>query len=177
MESISADDRDELLRTFREEALHLELRDVYATNGGEVDKFAAWKAGEPWDEADYRAWMRPWCDRIRADTANGKTYRTAKVVSEPLSDYHRWGYPLAGMLHEAGQQVRFVPRRLLSAVALPGNDFWLLDRTTATFNVFSPEHEVCDRQLSTDPDVIEFCLTSFEAVWKLGVPQPEYHPD
>ncbi len=176
MESISADTRDELFKTFKEEALHLELRDAYATNDGEVDKFAAWKAGEPWNEAEYRAWMRPWCDKIREDAANGKSYRDAMVVSEPLSDYHRWGYRLAGMLHEAGQQVRFVPRRLLSAVALPGNDFWLFDGKTVIFNVFSPEHEVIDRQLSTDPDVIGFCLASFETVWKLGIPQPEYNP-
>lgn len=141
-----------------------------------MDKFAAWKAGEPWDEAEYREWMDPWLEKIRKDAAEGRYYRVATVVSEPLSDYHKWGHPLAGMLHEAGEEVRFVPRRLLSTVALPGNDFWLFDRTTVVFNVFSGNDEVAERQRFTEPEVVTFCLTAFEAAWDLGIPQPEYNP-
>ncbi|POM24672.1 hypothetical protein BTM25_33060 [Actinomadura rubteroloni] len=176
MELISAETRDELFDTFEFEALHLELRDHYATGGGEADKFAAWKAGKPWDEAEYREWMRPWCDKLRAATSSGRVYRDAKLVSEPLSDYHRWGYPLAGMLFEAGQQVRFVPRRLVSTIALPGNDCWVFDRKTVVFNVFNGADDVVERQRYTEPEVVGFCLAAFEAVWELGIPQPEYKP-
>jgi hypothetical protein len=46
LEPISAEKRGQLLTTFRREAVHLEMRDVYATDI-EKDRFETWLRGEP----------------------------------------------------------------------------------------------------------------------------------
>lgn len=107
MKLITPEERKELLRTFKREAVHLELRDVYATNDLEREKFAAWKAGVRDD--DYRSWMEPWCARVRAGIAEGKGFRRACVVSEPLSDYQQWAYSVSDAQVEAGEDLRWVP--------------------------------------------------------------------
>lgn len=48
MEPISAEKRNEFLTAFRREAVHLEMRDVYATDI-EKDRFETWIRGEPLD--------------------------------------------------------------------------------------------------------------------------------
>lgn len=48
MNAISKEQGDRFLRTFRSEAVHLEMRDVYATDI-EWDRFATWLRGEPLD--------------------------------------------------------------------------------------------------------------------------------
>ncbi|WP_371778736.1 DUF6879 family protein [Streptosporangium subroseum] len=172
MELISAEERGRFFATFKREAVHLELRDHYATSDLERERFAAWKAGE----ADDLSWMSPWCDRIRTAVAEGKRYRRACVVSEPLSEYRRFAYDVVGPSVEAGEEIRWVPRQLVSAVALPGNDFWMFDEAAVVFGVFSGDGEVTQRQLYTDPDVVKLCRDAFEAVWALSIPHGAYHP-
>ena len=50
----------------------------------------------------------------------GRSVRRVRIVSEPLSDYQRWSYSIAYPMVEAGEDIRWVPRRLVSSVALPG---------------------------------------------------------
>ncbi|MBB5083171.1 DUF6879 family protein [Nonomuraea endophytica] len=170
MELISAEERGEYFATFKREAVHLELRDDYATSDLERERFAAWKASE----ADDLSWMNPWCDRIRKAIAEGKRYRRACVVSEPLSEYRRFAYDVVGPSVDAGEEIHWVPRRLVSDVALPGNDFWMFDEETVVFAVFSGDGEVVQRQLYTDPDVVKLCADAFKAVWSLSIPHHEY---
>lgn len=169
MELISVQERRDLIRGIAREAVHLEMRDSY---GVDSELFARWKAGEP----DDLSWARPWCDEVRAGVAEGKSYRRACIVSEPLSEYQQWAYGVTHPQVEAGEDLRWVPRRLVSAVALPGNDFWLLDGTTVVFGIFSGEDEGVERQLYTDPDVVQLCRDAFAAVWELAIPHREYKP-
>jgi hypothetical protein len=74
----------------------------------------------------------------------------------------------------AGEDVRWLPRREVSGIALPGNDFWLIDRHTIRWNHFSGHGEVVDHELCTDPETIELCATAFEAVWQRATPHGEY---
>ncbi|GAA0954504.1 DUF6879 family protein [Nonomuraea longicatena] len=172
MELISAEERRKYFASFKREAVHLELRDEYATSNLERERFAAWKAGEP----DDLAWMAPWCDRIRQATAEGRHYRRACIVSEPLSEYRRFAYDVVGPSVEAGEAIHWVPRRLTSGIALPGNDFWMFDEEVVVFAVFSGNGEVVQRQLYTDPTVIQLCTAAFNAVWDLSIPHREYQP-
>ncbi|NRQ35534.1 hypothetical protein HII36_27425 [Nonomuraea sp. NN258] len=172
MELISAEERGRFFRTFKREAVHLELRDHYATSDLERERFAAWQAGE----LDDLSWMDPWCDRIRTAVAAGKRYRRVCVVSEPLSQYRRFAYEVLGSSVAAGEEIRWAPRRAVSAVALPGNDFWLFDEEAVVFAVFSGNGEVAERQLYTEPEVVRLCLDAFDAVWALSVPHHEYRP-
>lgn len=76
---------DELLRTARHRALHLELRDVYMAS----PRFLAWKAGEPLPQ---RELIEGWHKLIGGLTQAGADVRRARVVSEPVSDYVRFEY-------------------------------------------------------------------------------------
>lgn len=174
MKLVTAEERKELFRTFKREAVHLELRDDYATNELERTKAAEYKAGER-DES-HLEFMEPWCQRVREGIAQGKSYRRACVVSEPLSDYQQWAHYVSTPQVEAGEDLRWVPRRLVSAVALPGNDFWMFDEEVVVFGIFSGSNEVVERQFCTDPDVARLCKDAFDAVWALSIPHLEYKP-
>jgi hypothetical protein len=158
MDLITAEQRDELFATFRREALHLEMRDSYGTQA-ELPHMAKWAAGEP----DDLEWLRPWCRRVRNAVGTGKGFRRASVVGEPLSDYQRWSYS-------------WVPRRLVSGIAVPGNDFWLFDDQVALFIIFAGDGKVVERQRWTDPDVLRLCRSAFDKVWELSIPHNEYEP-
>jgi hypothetical protein len=52
---------------------------------------------------------------LREHVRAGKSVRRARVVSEPLSDYQRWPYSIAGPMVAAGEDIRWVPRKLMYA--------------------------------------------------------------
>ncbi|MGI5185403.1 DUF6879 family protein [Dactylosporangium sp. CA-152071] len=163
---------EEAIRHFDAESVHLEMRDAYGTEV-ELPHLAAWAAGEPTD----LAFMQPWCDDVRGFVAEGKTLRRAHVVSEPLSDYQRWAYIVFGASEDAGEEHRWVPRRLVSSIAFPGNDFWMLDRRLVIFHHYAGNGRNIDFTTSTDPHDIDLCSAAFEAVWRIGIPHHEYKPD
>jgi len=159
------------IRRFDRESVHLEMRDAYGTEV-ELPRMAAWSAGEP----DDYGWLQPWCDDLRRFVAEGKTVRRARLVSEPLSTYRRWSYDNATVMVDAGEDIRWVSRRLVSSVALPGNDFFMLDQRLVIFLHYAGSGLNTDFVTSTDQRDIELCSTAFEAVWQLGVPHREYKP-
>jgi len=172
MTSLTYDEFNALFTSFKREAPHLEMRDSYGTEV-ELPHLRKWLAGEP-DDTD---WLEPWFETVRAGTAAGKRFRRARIVSEPVSDYQRWVLKDTHLYGEAGEDIRWVPRRLVSTVALPGNDFWLFDDELVVFILFAGNGLVVDNQTTTDPATIQLCRSSFEAVWKLSIPNREYRPD
>jgi hypothetical protein len=98
-----------------------------------------------------------------------------RVVSEPVSDYVRFEWAGAGPAIEAGEEQRWMPRRLASALALPGNDFWLLDGHTVMFNHFSGDGVPLGQEIASDLAAAELCRSAFDAVWELASPHDQYH--
>lgn len=169
---LSYGDFNALFPTVKREALHLEMRDSYGTEA-EIPHLAKWAAGEP----DDLSWLQPWCTLVRDATKAGRTFRRARVVSEPFSDYQRWAHSLTGPMVEAGEDIRWVPRARVSELMFPGNDFWLFDDELLVFLVFAGNGLVVDMPTATDPGLIARCRASFEAAWALSVPHREYTPD
>jgi hypothetical protein len=161
---------DTLLRTFERSSDHLETRDAYGT-AVELPYMAKWAAGDP----DDLAWLGDWCQTLRRHAAEGKTVRRARIVSEPLSNYQRWSHSIAGPMVNAGEDIRWVPRALVSSVALPGNDFYLFDDRLVVFLLYAGSGLATDRISSTDPADVELCRSAFDAVWKLATPHRDYH--
>jgi hypothetical protein len=159
---LSYGDFNALFPKVKREALHLEMRDSYGTEV-EIPHLAKWAAGEP----DDLSWLQPWCTLVRDVTKAGRTFRRARIVSEPFSDYQRWAHSLTGPMVDAGEDIRWVPRARVSELMFPGNDFWLFD----------DELLVVDMPTATDPGLIARCRASFEAAWALSVPHREYAPD
>jgi len=167
---VTDDEFDELLRTgFDREAVHLETRDAYGT-AVELPHMAKWAAGEP----DDLGWLADWCSTLREHVQAGKTVRRARIVSEPLSDYQRWSCSIADPMVQAGEDIRWVPRRLVSSVALPGNDFYLFDDRLAVFLLYAGNGLAVSQISSADPADLRLCRVAFEAAWKLAVPHSEY---
>lgn len=171
MPSISEAEFDTLLRTFERTSVHLETRDAYGT-AIELPHMAKWVAGE----SDDLAWLQDWCTTLRQHVAAGKSVRRARIVSEPLSDYQRWSYSIAHPMVAAGEDIRWVPRKLVSSVAIPGNDFYLFDDRLAVFLIYTGNGLTADLVTSTSPADIELCRTAFQAVWKLSIRHSEYQP-
>ena len=169
---VTDEEFDELLHSgFEREALHLEMRDAYGT-AVELPYMAKWARGEP----DDLEWLQGWSATLREHVKAGKCVRRARVVSEPLSDYQRWSYSIANPMVEAGEDIRWVPRRLVSSVALAGNDFYLFDDRLALFLLYSGNGLSVGTLSSSEPADLRLCRSAFEAVWKLSIPHREYVP-
>lgn len=171
MASITDDDFNRLLTEFERESIHLETRDAYGT-AVELPHMAKWAASEP----DDLEWLQGWCTTLREHMQAGKSIRRARIVSEPLSDYQRWSYSIAHPMVAAGEDIRWVPRRLVSSVPLPGNDFYLFDDRLVVFLLYAGNGLGVDKVTSTDPDDIALCRAAFDAVWELAIPHHEYTP-
>ncbi|HLI75364.1 MAG TPA: hypothetical protein VKV02_00340 [Acidobacteriaceae bacterium] len=172
MKSITADGFESLLASgFSREAIHLETRDAYGTEV-ELPHMAKWAQGEH-DDLD---WLQGWCATLREHKRAGRSVRRARIVSEPLSSYQHWSYSIAHPMVEAGEDIRWVPRRLVSSVALPGNDFYLFDDHLAVFLLYAGNGLATARIGSTDTADIQLCRSAFETVWKLSIPHSEYKP-
>ena len=164
-----ADFWDLLEHGFEREALHLEMRDAYGT-AAELPHMARWARGED----DDLEWLQDWCDLLRHHSKAGRRVRRARVVSEPLSDYQRWSSSIAHPMVEAGEDIRWVPRSLVSSVALPGNDFYLFDDRLVVFLLHSGNGLSVGKVSSVDPADLRFCRVAFETVWQLSIPHLEY---
>ncbi len=171
MTSISEEEFDALLTSFKREAIHLEMRDAYGT-AVELPYMAKWAARE----RDDLAWLHGWCDALREHVKAGRSVRRARVVSEPLSDYQRWSHSIAPPMVEAGEDIRWVPRRLVSSIPFPGNDFYLFDEHVIVFLHYAGSGLAVDRVTSTEPSDIRLCRSAFDAAWKLSIAHSEYEP-
>ena len=162
---------DELMASAQHSAVHLEMRDVYTPSD---PIFLDWKAGKHFDPAER---MADWFAGRRSTIARGVVIRRARIVSEPLSDFTRHEFETTSRLNiPAGEQVRWLPRRRASDLALPGNDFWVFDEHTIRFGYFAGDGELTGHEVCRDPDVIKLCLSAFEAVWNRAIPHEDYRP-
>ncbi|WP_329032276.1 hypothetical protein OIE71_04845 [Streptomyces sp. NBC_01725] len=166
--------REALARAARS-AVHLEQRDSYMLDD---PGFIAWQAGARLDPADRASWWGPWHDHVRDATARGVTVRRARIVSEPVSDYVRYEHDLTLGNLAAGEEVRWLPRRRTTDLALPGTDFWVFDDETVLYHHFTGDGQLAEdgREYVTDPGRAKQAAEAFESVWLRAVPHAEYRP-
>ncbi len=162
----------ELLDSAQHLAFHLEMHDIYSADE-ERDHIAAWRQGGRPDDPGSAQW-RPWVDLVRRTVGRGVLMRRARTVSEPVTEYIRYEHAGTSVNIGAGEQVRWLPRHRASDIALPGNDFWLIDDRIVRFNIFTGDGAATDPQASEEPTVIKLCTSAFEEVWARAVPHEEY---
>ncbi|MFD8062179.1 DUF6879 family protein [Streptomyces cyaneofuscatus] len=157
-----------LLRSAERSAVHLEMRDSYMADA----LFDRWRKGR--DEElpeEYRQWQ----ELVRETVARGVTLRRARIVSEPVTDYIRWEHSLTARHNiAAGEIVHWLPRRLASDLALPGNDLWLIDGERVLFHWFTGDGEWAGHEFNEDPATVKMVVTSLEAVWDRAIPHEEF---
>ncbi|MDG4857372.1 hypothetical protein P8605_04235 [Streptomyces sp. T-3] len=167
---------EELFRQAKRSALHLEMRDGYMKSD---PSYVSWKQDPQGVTAERDPDSRPWLALMQEITTRGVEVRRARIFSEPMSDYLRFEHHLTPSNVAAGEQVRWLPRRKASDLALPGNDFWLFDDSLVVFLHFTGEGELApegDEERTTAPAVVRLCSTAFEAVWERATPHEEYKP-
>jgi hypothetical protein len=170
----TAPEFEQLFRQTRTSAVHLEMRDSYMPSD---PAFAAWRRGETPEPTDEDRW---WAGLVRETVARGVSVRRARIVSEPISAYVRYEYESTeGHNIAAGEDVRWLPRRRATGLALPGNDFWLFDGEVLLVNHFAGDGEWLEdggAELIENPAVIKLCADAFAAVWGHAVPHAAYRP-
>lgn len=163
---------EDLLDSAQAHALHLEMRDVYAV-GEEREVYDAFlRDGRvPADDSEF--WSG-WLPLVERTVARGVEVRLARVVSEPVTDYIRFEHAITDANVRAGEQVRWLPRRRASTLALPGNDFWLIDDRLVRFNLFSGNGEALEPDHTDDPAAVKLCSEAFRSVWELATDHADY---
>lgn len=160
----------DLLAGARHSVVHLEMRDTYdATDPA----FTDWLAGGSGIDDSWGAWK----DLIGSAVARGVRMRRARIVSEPLTDYLRWEHMLTDLNVEAGEQVRWLPRRQAFDLMLPGADFWMYDGRLVAFNFNAGDGtDTGEEEYTNDPDIVTRCVAAFEQVWERAIPHGQYQP-
>ncbi|GAA1500277.1 DUF6879 family protein [Streptomyces synnematoformans] len=164
---------EEMIDAAQRSAVHLEMRDQYAVSS-EDDDFRRWReSGSAVDDPDSDFW-REWVGLVRRTVARGVAVRRVRIVSEPVTEYVRYEHAGTPVNLGAGEQVRWLPRRRASDLALPGNDFWLFDGRVVLWHHFSGAGESVADEVSEDPAAAKLCASAFEAVWSRAVLHEDY---
>lgn len=123
----------ELLAATRHSAVHLEMRDVYGI-GDEAEDFEAFLRTGTANTDPSRSFWPQWVPLVTDAVARDVVMRRARIVSEPVTDYIRYEHAITPVNLQAGEDVRWLPRRHASDIPLPGNDIWLLDGRIVQFH-------------------------------------------
>ncbi|MFE2883180.1 DUF6879 family protein [Streptomyces sp. NPDC059272] len=163
----------ELLAGCRSSAVHLETRDVYGVVEEDED-FAAWRAGKRYDLDDRSTWWNSFHDVVLDAVGRGVVIRRARVVSEPVGEYIRYEHSCTPQNLAAGEDVRWLPRRLASDLLLPGNDLWIFDGQLIRFSLFAGDGRLVGDVMEDAPDVVKRHAEAFEAVWERAIPHADF---
>jgi hypothetical protein len=166
----------ELLDGAQRSAVHLEMRDAYGVDSEAAD-FARWQTTGQRDLDPGSPYWGPWVELVQRTVARGIIMRRARIVSEPVSAYIRYEHAGTPVNIEAGEQVRWLPRREASAIALPGNDFWLIDGKLIRWNHFTGDGASAGGEISDNRAAAALCADAFETVWEHATPHDQYKID
>ena len=151
--AITDDEFGDLLRSFRRTAFYFEAQDIYALDYEAVD-LERFLAGSPTPPPEV-SWWRPWLDQITELIRQGKRIMRVRIISEPPSDYQRWGLWALPWHTRAGEQIDYMPRSTAAAVGLPlDSDWWLLDDERVIRMHYTADGRIADKVLVTDPDIV-----------------------
>lgn len=166
----------DLLAAATHSAVHLEMRDAYGVGdeAGDFEEFL--RTGVHPDADPETAHWGGWVPLVKETVARGVVMRRARIVSEPVTGYIRFEHAGTVVNVAAGEQVRWLPRRRASDIALPGNDFWVFDGRIVQFNHFTGNGDWDDPKYSVSeaPPVVKLCADAFETVWERGIPHAQY---
>ena len=169
MELLQGEAFTEAIHSISRRAFHLEVQDSYHTPD-ESGPFSLFLTGQ----ADDLEWHRPWLDLVRDVTAAGRSIDRVRLVSEPHVDYTRWGLSIAPHNIGAGEDIRWLPRRLVGSSEIPADDFWLLDDDRVMFTVFEPGGRFAGGAVTSDPSIVSYCVAARDRLWTIAVPHHEY---
>jgi hypothetical protein len=158
-----------LFGTFEHTAFRLETREWYREHA-EQEPLRRFLAGQPPDDG----WFTRWTEAVAQRVARGKRMQRVRVVSEPHSDYTRFGMDLARRLNvPSGEDIRYLPRYRAGELGLPDEDFWLLDSARVLIIHFGDDL-LLGAELVTEPaEVVKRCRWR-DIAWHYAIPLCDY---
>lgn len=159
----------ELFHVFEHTAYRLEVRESYA--GVDDMAFREFQSGALPSLSSYEPWMRD----IREQTASGKRVERVRVVSEPWSDYTRFGLWAARFTVDAGEDIRYLNRELANPLRLPDYDYWLFDSRLPVVIRFDDEtNDMISWETISDPAAVVQHNYWRDAARHYAAPRAEY---
>ncbi|WP_109526758.1 MULTISPECIES: DUF6879 family protein [Nocardia] len=168
MRLVQGETFNDLLRSARSEAFHLEVQDSYECPE-DAELLRAFLDGEP----DDYGWMSDWAGFVRELTANGVAVRRARVVTVPHVAWTRWGLEVAAVNIAAGEDIRYLPRHQIGA-SVGSDDWWLIDGRVVAYTVFDEAGTWQGAAVTDDPVLASRCCEIRDAVWGRATPRSEY---
>ncbi|GAA4182578.1 hypothetical protein GCM10022252_08690 [Streptosporangium oxazolinicum] len=139
----------DLVLGFEHTAFRLEVRDRY-NEPSEAEVLHRFLSSGQLDDS----YMSDWVEELGPRLAGGQRMDRVRVVSEPHSDYTRFGLALATYNTAAGEDIRYLPRHQAAGLDLPEHDFWLIDSTTLLILTFDDDDVLLGADLIDDPAVV-----------------------
>lgn len=151
MGRISAEECNELLRTFEHGWFRLEGRDGYAI-GEERPEFDRFLAGAPRPPSEV-GWWAQWLDQSAALVRQEKAISRVRVIPDDgPTDYQRWLIWAGPWYARAGVDIRYLTRSRALALGLPPSGDWsLIDGQRVIIHEFNDAGELIGWNLITDP--------------------------
>ncbi|SDH09076.1 hypothetical protein SAMN05421505_11188 [Sinosporangium album] len=162
-------DFSELLASCERTAFKLEMRDQYMTAD---PGYLAWEAG---DLAEAARLYADWTNIAKTAVERGVLMRRVRIISEPVSTYISFEHAVTPTVNlAAGEAIKWLPRRAVSDLALPGNDVWIFDDRMVQFCHFAGDGTWVSNDESEDPATVKLCATAFASAWDRAVDHSEY---
>jgi hypothetical protein len=160
----------ELLANTKRSAVHLEMRDTYDPA---TPAFVDWLNG-----GSGRSDRSRWVGLVTSAVQRGVTIRRLRVVSEPVSEYTRWLHMVTDVNVDAGEDVRWLPRRQAYDLMLPGADLWMFDHRLVRFNFNAGDGTDLGEmyEFTADPRRVGQVVAAFEMAWGRAIPHADYKP-
>jgi hypothetical protein len=159
---LAGDDFDALFSRFAHTAFRLEVRESYAGMPYEVKPLRQFLAGE--NPVDLE-WTRGYRALVAEHTAAGRRITRVRIVSEPWSDYTRFGVWLAAGNNAAGEDIRYLSRTHPVVAELPQVDYWLFDSYRMYVLHFTEDDNLIGAEAVSDPARILAANASRDAAW------------
>jgi hypothetical protein len=167
-ELVTGQDFREFVRGYQHTAFRLEVRDRY-NEPGEAEPLQRFLAGQSIGD-----WYEDWAELQRRWAAEGKRMTRVRVVTEPHTDYIRFGLVLAGLSAAAGEDIRYLPRDQAKDLELPDYDFWLMDSTRVGILRFSEDDALLGAEIHDDPVLVVRHCYYRDAAGQHAIPYAEY---
>ena len=157
----------ELLANTKRSAAHLEMRDVYDESDPAYQDFCSGGPGT----YDRSAWLSTVAEAV----GRGVTMRRLRIYSQPATRYIEWEYALTPQNIEAGEDVRWLPRKRAYDLLLPGADLWMFDNRLVRFHHNAGDgRSLKEYEFVSDPRRIMQVVGSFEMAWERATPHADH---